>query len=210
VNAPFGIGERRIGADSTPYVVADAGLRHEGDVQLGYKLVETAGAAGAHAVLFHRGSEDGRPDPLSARDFKSLIGHAHYVRLTVLGMPWDEAAVDLLASLDLPAYEVSAAPARNALLERTARLGRPLLLLASGLEIADVADAVAASRRAGNETLALLAGTSSERQAFVRRFPDVLVGLAGDREAGVALVQRKHALEDPVRRRPPAETLEER
>ena len=36
----------------TTIVIAEAGVNHNCDVQLGYKLVETAGAAGADAIKF--------------------------------------------------------------------------------------------------------------------------------------------------------------
>ena len=34
------------------YVIAEAGVNHNCDVQLGYKLIETAGEAGADAIKF--------------------------------------------------------------------------------------------------------------------------------------------------------------
>ena len=85
---------RPIGKGLPVYLVAAAGSRHGGDIQLGYKLIETAGAAGADAILLQRGG-------LSEREVKSLFGHARQVGLTALGEASDEGDIDLLASLDV-------------------------------------------------------------------------------------------------------------
>ena len=48
----FSIGGRTLGQGEPCYVIAEAGVNHNCDVQLGYKLIETAGAAGADAIKF--------------------------------------------------------------------------------------------------------------------------------------------------------------
>ena len=48
----FEIAGRRVGIGEPCYVIAEAGVNHNCDVQLGYKLVETAAASGADAIKF--------------------------------------------------------------------------------------------------------------------------------------------------------------
>src|SRR5881628_2608604 len=106
MKSEFAIDGRGVGRGHPCYVVAEAGVNHNCDVQLGYKLVETAGAAGADAIKFqsytaskiatrvaprywfepadpHGSQWDSfdKLDKLSARDFKSLLGHARQVGL---------------------------------------------------------------------------------------------------------------------------------
>src|SRR5438093_12695530 len=134
MKSSFLIGGRTVGKGAPCYVVAEAGVNHNCDVQLGYKLVETAGAAGADAIKFQsytasriatrvaprywvepadpRGTQwdtFDRLDKLSARDFKSLLGHARHVGLTAFSTPFDDDAVDFLASLDVPAFKLASA-----------------------------------------------------------------------------------------------------
>ena len=142
---PFGIGR-------PCYVIAEAGVNHNCDVQLGYKLIETAGAAGADAIKFQSYTaskiatraaprywvEPSDPkgtqwdtfdklDKLSDRDFKSLLGHARQVGLTAFSTPFDDEAVDFLASLDVPAFKIASADLTcHGLVDRAARVGRPL------------------------------------------------------------------------------------
>ena len=130
----FEIAGRRVGIGEPCYVIAEAGVNHNCDVQLGYKLVETAAASGADAIKFQsytagkiatrvapRYWTDTKDpngtqwdtfaalDKLSDRDFKALLGHAHHVGVTAFSTPFDDEAVDFLASLDVPAYKIASA-----------------------------------------------------------------------------------------------------
>jgi sialic acid synthase SpsE len=120
----FLVAGRAVGPGQPAYRIADAAAHHDGDVQLGYKLIETAGRAGAHAITFQAPGAGG---PLSERDFKSLLGHAQYVGLTAFGTADDDQQVSFLASLDVPAF-VLARPDPE-LLRAAAALGKPLFVL---------------------------------------------------------------------------------
>ena len=151
MKSTFEIAGRRSGKGQPCYVIAEAGVNHNCDVQLGYKLIETAGAAGADAIKFqsYTASQDLDPrgpallggarrtrtgtqwdtfdklDKLSDRDFKSLLGHARHVGLTAFSTPFDDEAVDFLASLDVPAFKIASADLTcHGLIERAARRGQ--------------------------------------------------------------------------------------
>jgi sialic acid synthase SpsE len=118
MKSSFLINGRTVGKGAPCYVIAEAGVNHNCDVQLGYKLVETAGASGADAIKFQSYTagkiatrvaprywfEPADPkgtqwdsfdklDKLSDRDFKSLLGHARHVGLTAFSTPFDDEAV---------------------------------------------------------------------------------------------------------------------
>src|SRR5688500_14100504 len=110
----FQIARRTVGQGHPCYVIAEAGVNHNCDVQLGYKLVETAAASGADAIKFQRYTagkistrvaprywvEPKDPsgtqwdtfdklDKLSERDFKSLLGQAKDVGVTAVSTSVD-------------------------------------------------------------------------------------------------------------------------
>jgi sialic acid synthase SpsE len=162
MTAPFRVAGRDIGPGQAVYRIADAGEQHQGDVQLGYKLIETAGGAGAHAVVFDAPRADG---PLSERDFKSLLGHAQYVGLTAFGTAASERAVAFLASLDVPAFVLSPAPPGDGggLLRRAAATGKPLFIRTDArVSDTEIEDARRLCVGAGNDRVAILrdSGTS--------------------------------------------------
>jgi hypothetical protein len=125
----FTVGGRAVGPGQPTYRIADAAAHHGGDVQLGYKLIETAGAAGADAVVFHA---PGNPGALPEREFKSLLGQAQYVGLTAFGTAADPSQVGFLASLDVPALVVASGD--DALWRAAAATGKPLFVVAVGPE----------------------------------------------------------------------------
>jgi N,N'-diacetyllegionaminate synthase len=182
VRSAFEIDGRPVGKGHPCYVIAEAGVNHNNDVQLGYKLIETAGAAGADAIKFqsYKASKlstriaprywteaadpNGtqwdtfdRLDKLSDRDFKSLLGHARHVGLTAFSTPFDDEAVDFLAALDVPAFKIASADLTcHGLIDRAARGGRPMILSTGTSSLAEVEEALEVCRRAGNDQVVLL------------------------------------------------------
>ncbi len=226
----FLIDGRAVGKGHPCYVIAEAGVNHNCDVQLGYKLVETAGAAGADAIKFQSYTaskittraaprywfEPDDPggtqwdsydklDKLSARDFKSLLGHARQVGLTAFSTPFDDEAVDFLASLDVPAFKIASADLTcHALIGRAARVGKPMLLSTGTATLTDVAQALDVCRQAGNEEVAILHCTLKYpcppeginlrmMEHLMRAFPEVPVGLS-DHSLGISAAQAAVAL----------------
>ena len=230
MRSSFDVDGRTVGKGHPCYVVAEAGVNHNCDVQLGYKLIETAGAAGADAIKFqsYRASRIStrvaprywvepadpqgtqwdtfdRLDKLSDRDFKSLLGHARHVGLTAFSTPFDDQAVDLLASLDVPAFKIASADLTcHGLIERAARVGRPMILSTGTSSLAEVEEALEVCRRAGNEQVALLHCTLKYpcppeainlrmMEHLMRAFPEVPVGLS-DHSLGISVPQAAVAL----------------
>jgi sialic acid synthase SpsE len=226
----FAIAGRAVGIGQPCYVIAEAGVNHNCDVQLGYKLIETAGAAGADAIKFQSYTaskiatrvaprywvEPADPkgtqwdtfdklDKLSDRDFKSLLGHARQVGLTAFSTPFDDEAVDFLASLDVPAFKIASADLTcHGLIERAARVGKPMLLSTGTSTLAEVAEALEVCRRAGNDEVALMHCTLKYpcppeainlrmMEHLIRTFPGVPVGLS-DHSLGISVPQAAVAL----------------
>jgi len=226
----FAIAGREVGLGRPCYVIAEAGVNHNCDVQLGYKLIETAGAAGADAIKFQSYTaskiatrvaprywvEPADPkgtqwdtfdklDKLSDRDFKSLLGHARHVGLTAFSTPFDDEAVDFLASLDVPAFKIASADLTcHGLIDRAARVGKPMLLSTGTSTLAEVEEALEVCRRAGNEEVVLLHCTLKYpcppeainlrmMEHLMRAFPGVPVGLS-DHSLGTSVPQAAVAL----------------
>lgn len=191
---------RRVGPAEAPYRISHAGASHDGDLQLGYKLVETAGAAGAEGVVLERGA-------LSERDFKCVLGHATHVGLTPLGAPRQEEDVALLASMDVPGLRLADADALPAaFLSAAARRGWPIIL---SLRNANVGSAMAVyddCRRGGGGPLAFLAPDPRMMRAWSEALPTCPVGLLAAPEDGhvadgALLIETTHRLQPVFSRR---------
>jgi N,N'-diacetyllegionaminate synthase len=226
----FEIAGRKVGKGEPCYVIAEAGVNHNCDLELGRRLVDSAAAAGADAIKFqsykagkiatriaprywHEPADpDGtqwdtfdRLDKLSDADFRRLLDHARLRGLTAFSTPFDDDSVDLLASLDVPAFKIASADLTcHPLIERAARVGRPMVLSTGTSTLAEVEEALEVCRLAGNDEVAILHCTLRYpcppegvnlrmMEHLIRAFPEVPVGLS-DHSLGISVPQAAVAL----------------
>jgi N,N'-diacetyllegionaminate synthase len=176
------IGTRHIGPGAACFVIAEAGVNHNGNVDRALELVRIAAAAGADAVKFqtfdpgalvasdapkaeYQTRQTGAGTQLSMLERLHLDLDAHVAlaaeatRLGVLfaSTPFDHASADLLDRLDVPFMKIGSGDVTNLLLLRhVARFGRPILMSTGMATLAEVSRAVAELQAAGVEHLGLL------------------------------------------------------
>jgi N,N'-diacetyllegionaminate synthase len=179
----FSIGDRALGAGAPVYVIAEAGVNHDGDLDVALRLVDAARDAGADAVKFQtfdaeqlvtadapqaeyqvrntgaRTSQLAMLRQLELDDTAHLrlVEHCRDRGITFLSTPFDARSVDLLGQLGVPAFKIGSGELTNLpLLQHAAATGRPLLLSTGMAHLGEVEAAVRAVRGAGNHDLALL------------------------------------------------------
>ncbi len=177
------IGNRLVGAGHPCFVIAEAGVNHNGDIHLAKKLIDVASDAGADAVKFQTfkadqlvsptapkadyqiQTEDGGESQLEMLQRLELSPGAHrelqaYCRekgLIFLSSPFDEESVDLLAGMDVPAYKIGSGEITNwPLLEHIAKKGKPVILSTGMSYLSEVDEAVRLLRGTGNQQIVLL------------------------------------------------------
>ncbi len=149
----FRIGERFVGNGEKAYIIAEAGVNHNGDIELAKRLVDEAKAANADAVKFQTWKTElviSREAPkaeyqrteveenqfdmvkkleLSDDGFREINEYCHKVGITFLSTPFDEYSVDFLESLNVPAYKISSTDTNNPfILSKIAATGKPIIL----------------------------------------------------------------------------------
>jgi len=177
------IGNFDIGSGSPCFVIAEAGVNHNGDVHLARQLVEVASAAGADAVKFQTfsaerlvtritpkapyqlqstGTNESQFDmlkrlELSVTDHKSLKEHAAAKRIVFMSTPFDGASADLLDEMDLPVFKVPSGEITNLpFLKHIAKKRKPIILSTGMSTLGEVETAVNAIRGSGNNKIVLL------------------------------------------------------
>lgn len=167
---PVTIAEVEIPTAEDVYVIAEAGVNHNGDLDLAHRLVDIAASSGADAVKFQTFSPDklvsstaattpyqrdrgGSSDQRSLLESLILPGtawaelrdHARQSGITFLSTPFDLDSAELLVGLGLPALKVSSGELTNLpYLRELSALG-VTLLVSTGMGTADeVAAAVEA------------------------------------------------------------------
>ncbi len=163
------IGSNIIRPDQPCFIIAEAGLNHNGDVELAKCLIEQAAQLGANAVKFqtYTPGELFPPDHPDLHQFKKvvfdrniyldLIASAEKHNVILLSTPFDEASVDLLVEIGIPAFKIgSGEVTHHHLLRYIAEKQKPIIL-STGMSSLDELDrAVAVIRKAGDPPLALL------------------------------------------------------
>jgi sialic acid synthase SpsE len=172
------IGDRRIGADLPPLVIAEIGINHGGRVDDAIALVEAAARAGAHAVKLQTIVADelvapSCPSPahveaaslveffrtfeLDEDAHKRIAKRARELGLKVLSTPFSVGAVDTLERLQVDAYKIASGDLTwDQLIVRAARTGRPVILSTGMSTFSEVVHAVEIARGAGARDLAVL------------------------------------------------------
>lgn len=147
------VGDRVISHDSSAYVIAEAGINHNGSIQIAKELVDVAVESGADAVKFQKRKlsetylKDVVDDPaiaemgveytvsnlkdvlLTDSQYRELATYCDEQNIQFLCSPWDKDSVDFLEDIDIPVYKVGSPDMTNfVLLERLLETEKPLLL----------------------------------------------------------------------------------
>lgn len=138
------------------YIIAEAGVNHNGSLALARKLIDAAAAAGADAVKFQTFRAEAlvsrtapkaeyqkraagaagsqyemlRKVELDAAAHRALAGHCRRRKIQFLSTPFDERSLDLLhTTINVPLIKIPSGEITNGpLLLAAARTGRPIIL----------------------------------------------------------------------------------
>ena len=184
------IGNRKIGAGEMPFIIAEMSGNHNQSLERALEIVEAAAKTGAHALKIQTYTPDTMTLDLDEREFHisdpkslwtgislyKLYGQAYtswewhqqiFERARELGIipfstPFDDTAVDLLESLDVPCYKIASFENTDLpLIRRVAATGKPMIISTGMASIAELDDTVRAAREAGCKDLILLKCTST-------------------------------------------------
>jgi N,N'-diacetyllegionaminate synthase len=171
------------------YVIAEAGVNHNGDVQTALKLIDAAARSGADAVKFQTWESAGLnvsqhtplteyqsdalgPDVagqvemldalgLEFKAFAELQSHCADRGVDFISTPDDEASVDLLAGLDVPYIKTASAEINNIpFLQMIAKRKIPMIVSTGMSTLDEVERAINAIRSTGLDEITVLHCTS--------------------------------------------------
>jgi len=177
------IGQRKVGVGKPCFIIAEAGVNHNGSIQMARELVDVAVTARADAVKFQTfkpekvcspsapkatyqlqttsGDESqlemGKKLELPFEAFRELQAYCKSKDLLFLSTPFDYESADFLAELSMPAFKIPSGEITNLpFVEHIARRGRPLIVSTGMSTLDEVSKAVQTIYATGNEQLVLL------------------------------------------------------
>ncbi|MAF85441.1 MAG: N-acetylneuraminate synthase [Dehalococcoidales bacterium] len=177
------IADNMIGEGEPCFIIAEAGVNHNGDIDLARKLVDAAREAGADAVKFQTfkaetivtrsaekagyqkettPSEESQYDmikklELAGEDFKSLFAYAQEKGVLFLSSPFDKGSVDLLSELGVSALKIPSGEITNfPLLKHIAKKGKPIILSTGMATHEEVGETLEVIKEQGIDDIILL------------------------------------------------------
>ena len=174
-------------------IIAEAGVNHNGSLELAKRLIEAAADAGADAVKFQtfvaeevvsinapkaeyqKQATDASESQyemikkleLSREAHKELMEYAKNKNIMFLSTPFDERSVDLLVELGVPLIKISSGEITNhPFLRYIAKKDLPIILSTGMSTLEEVREAVSVIKKTGCNDLTLLHCTSNYPALF--------------------------------------------
>jgi N-acetylneuraminate synthase len=187
---------------TSPWVIAEVSANHNGSLKRALDTISAAKECGANAVKIQTYTADTMTIDCDLPDFRikgglwdgyklydlykwaqtpyewhpALFEHAKQIGITLFSTPFDETAVDLLESLNTPAYKIASFELTDLpLIEYVAKTGKPMILSTGMATEEEIHEAVTTAREAGCQELVFLHCISSYptplEQAHLRQIP---------------------------------------
>ncbi|MCW8863847.1 MAG: pseudaminic acid synthase [Colwellia sp.] len=177
------INGRKIGPAFKPYIIAELSANHNGKIEKALESIEVAAKCGVDAIKIQSYTPDTMTIDCDKEDFQvqgglwdgyklydlydwaqtpfewheQLFNKAKAVGVTLFSTPFDETAVDLLESLNAPAYKLASFEITDLpLIKRIAKTGKPLIISTGMANLEEISDAINTARNNGCQELVVL------------------------------------------------------
>ncbi|WP_314000978.1 pseudaminic acid synthase [uncultured Paenibacillus sp.] len=186
----FKIGNRQVGSDHPPFIIAEMSGNHNQSLDRALAIVEAAAKAGVDALKLQTYTADTMTIDIDEGDFfiddpnslwkgtslyklyqeaytpwewhKPIFDRCKELGLLAFSTPFDETAVDFLEELNVPCYKVASFENTDIpLIRKIAATGKPVIISTGMASIAELDETVRAARDAGCKDLVLLKCTST-------------------------------------------------
>lgn len=187
---PFQIGNRWIGQNHSPFIIAEMSGNHNQSIDRALKLVKAAADAGAHALklqtytadtitINHRGGLFDINDEKSLwygknlyelyqeahtpwEWHKEIFDYANSLGLLAFSSPFDETAVDFLEELNVPAYKIASFESNHfPLLKKVAQTGKPILISSGASKLNELYESIQFLKSNGAKEIVVFKCTST-------------------------------------------------
>jgi N-acetylneuraminate synthase len=172
-----------IGENTPTFIIAEAGVNHNGSIEKAKKLIDAAVEAGVDAVKFQTFNTDKlvtksapkanyqnettdkdesqynmlKKLELSKKDHEILLDYCSEKNIKFMSTPFSFDTVDLLEEIGIDIYKIGSSDTNNLpLLKYIASKNKPIILSTGMSNLTEVSEAVDTIKKTGNNNLVLL------------------------------------------------------
>jgi sialic acid synthase SpsE len=180
------VGKRHIGSGQPCFVVAEAGINHNGDLTLAKELLEAAASAGADAIKFqthfpeYEMLRDGATAAYVGESLFDLLARTALSRdahvelrdlaaargIVFLSTPFSREAADFLESIGVAAFKTGSGELTNLPLQQHIARKRKPMIVSTGMSTPEEIDRTVRAIRAEGTPFALMHCTSTYPTAY--------------------------------------------
>ncbi len=182
------VGNYELGGTHTVFIIAEAGVNHNGDIELAKELIRKAKQSGADCVKFQTFKAEqvvsaGAPkasyqlestDPgesqidmlraleLKEEDYPELLRTSEEEDILFLSTPYNFEDADFLDGLGVAAFKIASGQLiEHSFLEHVAKKGKPVILSTGMGTLKEVEEAIQVIYKAGNDKIIVLQCTTN-------------------------------------------------
>lgn len=182
------INKRKIGNNRKTFIIAEAGLNHNGSIEIAKKLIDNAKKTNCDAIKFQSFLPDSRVSKfvksekyaekiigtqesiselfnrlsLNFKTQKKIFDYARKKNILIFSTPFDFKSADFLDKLGVNVFKIASADLVNIpLIKHVAKKLKPIIISTGMSNISEIDDAVEAVKSTGNKDLILLHCNSS-------------------------------------------------
>ena len=163
------ISNKNIGNSFPTFFIAEAGLNHNGDIDLAKKMIDKSKYVGADAIKFQTYKSENflstsseyfsffKNVELSFDDFETLKNYADDCGITFLSTPFDFQSADFLEKIGISAFKVASSDLTNIpLITHIAKMNLPMIISTGLGTLEEIDESVEICNSIGNEKIAIL------------------------------------------------------
>jgi N-acetylneuraminate synthase len=174
---------KKVGPAHKPYIIAELSANHNGSIDKALESIEVAASCGVDAIKIQSYSPDTMTIDCDKSDFKikgglwdgyqlydlykwaqtpfewhqQIFDKAKEVGITLFSTPFDESAVDLLESLNTPAYKIASFELTDLpLIKYVAKTGKPMIMSTGMADLSEIEEAIKTAKDNGCKDLVVL------------------------------------------------------
>ena len=182
------INKRKIGTGRKTFIIAEAGLNHNGSLEIAKKLIDSAKKTNCDAIKFQSFLPNSRVSKivksekyaekiigtqesiselfnrlsLNFKTQKKIFDYARKKKILIFSTPFDFKSADFLDNLGVSVFKIASADLLNIpLIKHVSKKLKPMIISTGMSKISEIDDAVEAVKSTGNKDLILLHCNSS-------------------------------------------------